>query len=188
MAPILISKLPGALNLNLSRTFDSNSDVWKFDDIMTELRKELEARERCEPESEKVERQRPEKPTAEALHVEQYIQSCAYCDGRHYADQCKTITYLVKRKDMLKRKRRCFLCTKPNHVIKDCKSKRNCFKCNGRHHTSICGGNVYREREDEKKDATDTRMNTAAVTSRNTILLQTAQLQVHSIFEGWQKT
>ena len=36
------------LNLQLSRTFHSETGIWKIDDIMKELRLEIEARERCE--------------------------------------------------------------------------------------------------------------------------------------------
>ena len=43
---LLKRKLPSEINLILSRKFDSNVELWKIDDMMNELRKEVEARER----------------------------------------------------------------------------------------------------------------------------------------------
>ena len=83
LVPILLSKLPGALNLHLSRKFDSNTDVWKVDDIMDELKKELEARERCHAGSERSNERgfRRIPSTTEALHTEAYQGTiCAYCE------------------------------------------------------------------------------------------------------------
>ena len=102
------------------------------------------------------------------------------------------MTDITKRREILKKRRRCFLCTKPNHMMKECNTRRNCFKCKGRHHTSICNGKPPKqieEKNDEKADTTETTTNTtettanAAVTSKDSILLQTAQLQV-SVSEG----
>ena len=47
LVPILLSKLPRKLNLHLSRKFDSNKEVWDVDHILEELKREIEARERC---------------------------------------------------------------------------------------------------------------------------------------------
>ena len=51
LVPLLLDKFPDAMNLRLSRRFDSNTDVWQVDKMMEELRKELEARERYIPET-----------------------------------------------------------------------------------------------------------------------------------------
>ena len=176
LVPILLSKLPPSLNLHLSRKFDSSTDVWEVNGIMNELRKELEARERCEIEKEKIDKPKHDPTTLEALHSEQSNLICAFCDGHHYADQCKVVTDLSKRKELLKRKRRCFLCTRPNHQIKTCMSKRNCYLCKGRHHTSLCdrkSGDLPKEKIEEKKTT-----GLSAVSPKSTILLQSAQLLV----------
>ena len=47
LVPLLLEKFPNAMNLRVSRRFESNTDVWNVDDMMKELRKELAARERC---------------------------------------------------------------------------------------------------------------------------------------------
>ena len=84
------------------------------------------------------------------------MMKCAFCDGLHYADQCRTVTDVKKRKDILKKKKRCFLCTRPGHPLNECTCKRNCFRCKGRHHTSICDSphpkNVKKKEEEEPED------------------------------------
>ena len=60
LVPILISKLPSSLNLQISRRFDSNKDVWDVDCIIEELKKELEARERYELEPDRKDGYHPE--------------------------------------------------------------------------------------------------------------------------------
>ena len=107
LVPILLSKLPGALNLHLSRKFDSNTDVWRVDDIMDELKKELEARERCQAGSERSNERgfRRIPSTTEALHTEGYQGIiCAYCEGTHYSDRCKTVTDVNRRKETSRRR------------------------------------------------------------------------------------
>ena len=44
LVPLLLDKFPDAMNLRLSRRFDSNTDVWQVDKMMDELRRELEVR------------------------------------------------------------------------------------------------------------------------------------------------
>ena len=157
---------------------------------MEELKRELEARERCETEAEKGDGNKKLKDysTTEALHAGQHVATCAYCDGKHYSDQCRTVTDVRRRKEILMKKRRCFLCTKGNHVMNDCFSKRKCFRCKGKHHTSICekgGANGDERKKDEsneekgKEEANTSSI--AALTSQNAILLQTAQLKIKGV-------
>ena len=39
-------KIPNELNIDISRKFDALIDVWKINDLMKELKIEMEARER----------------------------------------------------------------------------------------------------------------------------------------------
>ena len=50
LVPLKLEKFLYAMNLPLSRRFDSNTDGWQVDKMMDELRKELEARKRCIPD------------------------------------------------------------------------------------------------------------------------------------------
>ena len=125
LVPMLLGKLPSRLNLHISRKFDSQTDVWKIDELLLEIRKELEARERCFVE-EKPDKPPPKKndtSTIEALitqlkaegfaidrqHIETLLTGaerpsqsiCPFCEGNHYPDQCQSITDIATRKNML---------------------------------------------------------------------------------------
>ena len=186
LIPIILDKLPKTLNLHLSRKFREKENIWDIDLVMNELREELEARERCQWNVERKpdEQFKGAKSSAGALLVEDQYKNCAYCDGRHYSDQCRIVTDLTKRREILRTERRCFLCTRKNHMIKNCKSKGRCYKCKGNHHTSICErNNRENENEEPKKrenDETPQTKSTAAISSGKTIMLQTAQLDVSS--------
>ena len=47
-----------------------------------------------------------------------------------------------KRKDILTRDKRCYLCLRTGHITRDCKKQQNCRWCEGRHHQSICQRDV----------------------------------------------
>ena len=59
-----------------------------------------------------------------------------YCGKDHATSKCDIVTEISARKS--RKNRRCFLCLKPNHIIKFCRTNYKCVKCNGRHHVSIC--------------------------------------------------
>ena len=189
LVPILLDKLPAAMNLHLSRKFDRLTDVWEVDKILKELKRELEARERCQLVNEKVNEKngsimtKREPTTTDALFAGgNYVISCAYCDGKHYSDRCKVVTDVKKRVELLKEKRRCFLCTRANHMKKDCDTKRKCFRCKGNHHTSICQKNFnFEDAKQERKESIPETKCETAFSRKKSILLQTAQLDVQAV-------
>ena len=66
-------------------------------------------------------------------------RGCFYCQRKdHSSDQCKTYPTVESRKAKIKGN--CFICTKPNHLLKDCKVSKPCFHCQkvGNHHRSLC--------------------------------------------------
>ena len=92
------------------------------------------------------------------------------------------------------KQKRCFLCLKQGHGVKECTSKGSCYSCKGRHHSSICTGKAKSETKkendkellkDEKevskteKETEETQSNCAS--SNFTVLLQTAQANVYNI-------
>ena len=75
--------------------------------------------------------------TASALAVLP-TNPCAYCSQDHAAAQCSFIKSLARRKGILKRDRRCFVCLKQHHMARNCQFTLKCTKCSRRHHVSIC--------------------------------------------------
>ena len=79
LVPLLKNKLPKEINL-LSRKFDPRKGLWEIEEIMRELRIELEARERCITDKE-VKRDKVYRPvysTTEALMAVDGLK-CPYC-------------------------------------------------------------------------------------------------------------
>ena len=53
---------------------------------------------------------------------------CFYCQRKdHWSDQCKAYPTVESRKAKIKGN--CFICLKPNHLLKDCKVNKPCFHC-----------------------------------------------------------
>ena len=95
------------------------------------------------------------------------------------------VTEVAQRKEILKRKNRCFKCCKSGHVSQSCESGKNCFRCKGSHHTSICDGRNVRQKDetetaDKEEGPTEEVQSTPAVVPGSRILLQTAQLDVRA--------
>jgi hypothetical protein len=120
LIPILMSKLPNSLRLEVARK--STNEVWKINELLETIRKEIEAREasdqvklndsRSHPS---LERSKNQHPTSQALFSKQNQGDptrirCAYCKEHHYSASCEKVTGLQDRKDILRRDKRCFIC------------------------------------------------------------------------------
>ena len=137
LASILMKKIPSELCLIVSR--ETVEDNWDLDSLLKILEKEIEARERAATNTSA----QPRKPTrdystAAALLSDTSSLSCAFCDQPHYSTHCRVVTDHEKRKQLLLKAGRCFICLKKGHLSRDCRSPRGCYNCGGRHHSSIC--------------------------------------------------
>ena len=67
---------------------------------------------------------------------------CIFCKRNHFNDMCDKFTTLTERKQILSQWRRCFICLKVGHVLKDCPSpqKKICCHCGrkGYHNRCLC--------------------------------------------------
>ena len=64
--------------------------------------------------------------------------ACVYCErNNHRSSDCFKVLDIAQRKNILRSKNMCFICTNTGHLAAMCKS-RGCFNCGGRHHTSLC--------------------------------------------------
>ena len=65
--------------------------------------------------------------------------SCIYCkENSHKSFECKQVSTEGERKEILKKEKRCFNCTRTGHTVSECKSRSTCYHCRGKHHSSIC--------------------------------------------------
>ena len=68
----------------------------------------------------------------------QFSIRCAFCQKPHYSASCEDVCDVNKRKEILKRDGRCFVCLRKGHITKQCDKR--CRKCEGLPHQSICKG------------------------------------------------
>ena len=81
--------------------------------------------------------------TASSLPVTNVKKQCVFCSNSgHFSDQCRIVTDNTARRNILKKKRRCFRCFKGSHMAKTCKVYVKCYKCKiiGNHHTALYEG------------------------------------------------
>ena len=113
LVPMLKNKLPKEVNLLSSKKFDPAKGLWKINDIMKELRIELEARERCIVERNNKrdnKNYRPSRSSVDALLTIEGLK-CPNCQCNHFPDKCEVVTNIETRKALLKSQKRCFNCT-----------------------------------------------------------------------------
>ena len=165
VVPALLRKLPEDVDLNITR---GKSDVlkWKIDDLLEALKKELANQERREegkkPSKEEKEQKPPkyrgfEESTASALLMKKTQSECAFCLKSHPSETCRKVTEVETRKSFFKKFGRCWNCSKKRHRVKECKSKNMC-SCGGRHHPSICDGENYGKKVEEKETKLETKV------------------------------
>ena len=109
--------------------------------------------------------------------------SCTYCRQSHASHLCKIVTDKIARKDILRQQGLCSICLRKNHVARNCESKGKCFSCAGKHHISICDSRSLPPRPDGAGKITDqsTKTNALYASTRDSILLQTAQIYIHAV-------
>ena len=77
---------------------------------------------------------------------------CIFCEGNHFNVMCDQFTTLTERKQILSQQRRCFICLKVGHVLKDYTSpqKKVCCHCGriGNHNRCLCPQKFPRQETD----------------------------------------
>ena len=131
-----MKKIPSELCLIVSR--ETVEDNWDLDSLLKVLEKEIEARERASTNTSA----QPRKPTREYSTAVALLANssplCVFCDQPHYSTHCRVVADQEKRKQLLLKAGRCFICLKKGHFSRDCRSSRGCYNYGGRHHSSIC--------------------------------------------------
>ncbi|XP_057317064.1 uncharacterized protein LOC130660127 [Hydractinia symbiolongicarpus] len=214
LIPVLMSKLPEELNLIISRQFN-DKDCWDMKLVLRALKSEIEVREKSAYSLQQPHDNNPFSSSALPVHYShqsnrdlphnQYQNNqhnyrnhqnnqnnyrCIFCDKSHKSQQCRIITNFDARKNVLRDKKRCFVCLKGGHLAKSCYSKISCLKCSGRHHVAICDKKRDVDQGRRDKDGTEQEKPenvagaTSLVTSSNSldipssVMLQTAKVKV----------
>ena len=147
LTPIIMQKLPEEFRIAITRNL--GSETWNLKDILREFHKELQLREQCLLNTKEL-RPSSSSQRGESMHSTSALFSnsskdkkvarvwCSFCNQDHQSSSCNVVTSPESRKQILKRKGKCFLCLKTGHLSRSCQSSVKCFKCHGPHHVAIC--------------------------------------------------
>ena len=108
-------------------------------------------------------------------HQEKSPFSCLFCKKPHKSQNCRIVSDIRTRKNIVRTSKRCFVCLKGSHLAKDCSSKIKCFKCSKRHRITLCDS----EGSGHSSNSFCV-MNIAGVNDNTNILLQIAKVKVQS--------
>ena len=188
LVPVILSRLPEEMRLIISRQINPRGGVWELDHLLEVFKSELEARERAglmaAGSIKQVRRSAPVKASAAAM-LSATDEFCVFCKGKHAPIACKILTEPSARKAHLRKLGRCFVCLKPGHVSKYCRSKSFSCTCGGTHHKSLCEGHsgkgISKKIDDSPIRADNLKpqqVNSLFVDGETSALLQTAKARV----------
>ncbi|KAL3102536.1 hypothetical protein niasHT_020152 [Heterodera trifolii] len=63
---------------------------------------------------------------------------CIFCHGNHWHDECLNVNTLNQRISIIREKKLCFKCMKPNYRASNCARPSKCYHCKRRHPTALC--------------------------------------------------
>ncbi|XP_068738177.1 uncharacterized protein [Montipora capricornis] len=183
LTPIIMKKLPEEFRIAISRNLES--ETWDLKEILSEFHKELQLREQCLVNPKDVRPsnsfQRGESlQSTSALYSESAKNKqfsrvwCSFCNQNHQSSKCNE-----SRKQVLRKKGRCYLCLKSGHLSRNCKSPVKCFKCQGAHHVAICDSFEHTVSGPEQVENVPNVSTSLYVDQyRGSVLLQTATAEV----------
>ena len=186
LVSIIMKRMPKEVTVQVARKI--SDDIWQLKDILEIIRSEIEALEMCASvrAAEKKGGNSSQHPKSQITgttrsflsKTDRRTSSCYFCRKEHLSIDCKEVTNVNTRREMLLKARRCFLCLKLGHKVKECPSDRKCRRCGGAHHQTLCfKGN--QDVQTVKEEASRNTITTATVAGRKTVLLQTAKAYVY---------
>ena len=113
---------------------NTSQDVWEINSLLDLIPKPCTTEQVKGPPPSK-----PPLPTAGMFfgatsNTESTIPKCAYYTERHFSASFHKVTDINARRDILRRKKRCFMCLKKEHLVDQC--DKSCINCKRRHHQS----------------------------------------------------
>ena len=183
VVPALLEKLPETVRLTITR--GEAFLEWSVGKLLERLQREVELREEHKLQgavSKPV--SFSQKSTGSALFTRSQ-NGCAFCRGNHAHEDCRRITDLKERKNLVRRYSRCFRCLRKGHRATDCRDYTKCKRCSSlEHHTAMCdvasksiqgGSNACSSTEQVRGPATSPNSTGLLVGAGTRIALQTAQ-------------
>ena len=135
LSSVLLNKLPQEVRLLISRKVPELD--WSLDILLKELGDESQARERVvvdkptlDSSSAKGERTPPTAATLVA-GTGPACSTCCYCHQDHLPKDCRVVSQVEARKQILLKAGRCFNCLRRSHRSQDCRSKTRCTSAIG---------------------------------------------------------
>ena len=185
LTPIVMQKLPEEFRIAITRNL--GSETWNLKDILVEFHKELQLREQCLVNNKEFRssNQRGELPlSTSALYTDSSKDKqssrvwCSFCNQNHQSSKCNVVTSTESRKEVLKKKGKCFLCLKQGHLARNCQAHMKCHKCQGAHHVAICGDSQSTMSGQDQDNVPSVSTSMYVDQSRGSVLLQTATAEV----------
>ena len=182
VVPAIVKKLPEGIRLQLTRGKEING--WSVDDLLDELRTEVELREEHSRNGARNEKRTPRddaRPITASTLTTTANLFCAFCKGNHAHHHCKEVTSVSHRKQLIRKYGRCFICMQRGHKATNCTSKYSCAVCKGRHHISICESPREKEQATPREQVNSIESSVSPslhVAFHSSIVLQTAQALV----------
>ena len=183
VVPALLEKLPETVRLTITR--EEAFLEWSVGKLLERLQREVELREEHKLQgavSKPV--SFSQRSTGSALFTRSQ-NGCAFCRGNHAHEDCRRITDLKERKNLVRSYSRCFQCLRKGHRATDCRDYTNCKRCSSlEHHTAMCdvasksiegGSNACSSTEQARGPATSPNSTGLLVGAGTRIALQTAQ-------------
>lgn len=205
LVPVLLEKLSPETRIQLVRDHDGRAE-WTLKDLRQAISREITTLQVGITQT-------PHTPSAPSISstaafiagiqpaqkpdTQSSPKSCVYCKEEHNSNQCSKVTDLNERLQIVKRDNRCYNCL-GTHKKAACRSKFTCRKCHKRHHTSLCGSDLAKpkqnepntqdkcnnpsQQKNEKKSSLLTPVaqpvHASSMTASSTVLLKTAITQV----------
>ena len=199
-----MAKIPEELRIAITRELPSND--WKLEPMLGIFRKELQLRKNCQyipspsansKDNQNLPRKRPgpgNQFSSYSLFTdctnEKQGPWCTYCKGNHTSASCTVVTQISARKQILRKKGKCFVCLRTGHLAASFKMPRpGCSRCNLNHHSSplndqqTTNGNTKDSLNNTSDQGTSHETNQTTnmlIDSKNStsILIQTARANV----------
>ena len=128
------------------------------------------------------------------IHKTSKRETCIYCKGKHWSDECQKFTTVAVRKEKIKG--RCYVCLKKGLTPRDCKADKLCVHCQekNRHHRSLFPKKFPSGKSTESVNAVTEPLSTSItvedslLATGEQVLMQTATAEVQDLNKSRTQT